>query len=115
MLTTSNQAFDGVLISISGLPDVLQLSKEEDLSQVVCLTPSGDVSALAPLLPRIKGVICTGGGPNSHLAIMARAFGIHCLMKAQIEQGRGLHGKRILVNENGEVWLHTEECSDSRN
>lgn len=38
----------------------------------------------APILEQFKGVICAGGTVRSHLGILAREYGIPCLMNAKV-------------------------------
>ena len=39
----------------------------------------------APILERFKGIICMGGSTRSHLGILAREYGIPCLMNSKIK------------------------------
>jgi len=39
----------------------------------------------APILEQFKGIICLGGSTRSHLGILAREYGIPCLMNSKIK------------------------------
>jgi len=104
---TSGKACLGTLRVIESIPDVLRLMKE-DLGEVVIFTREASATAVTPLFPKIKGVVCTLGGPTSHLAIVAREFDLACIMGSTIDYDGKLDGCTVKFNSNGEIFLETE-------
>ena len=100
---TSGTGCRGILRVVESIPDVLGLMKE-DLSDVVVFTREASVTAVTPLFPKIRGVICTLGGPTSHLAIVAREFDLACIMGSQIDYDGELDGCAIEFNADGEIF-----------
>ena len=101
---TSGNGCRGVLREVASVPDVLALMKQ-DLAEVVVFTREASATAVTPLFPKIRGVICTLGGPTSHLAIVAREFDLPCIMGSQIDHDGLLDGKRIHFNAGGEIFI----------
>jgi phosphohistidine swiveling domain-containing protein len=55
----------------------------------------------APILEHFAGIVCAGGTVRSHLGILAREYGIPCLMNARI---RGIHdGDRVEIETSAEA------------
>lgn len=100
---TSGGDCRGTLRVVEDVADVLRLMRE-DLADVILFTQSASVTAVAPLFPKIKGVICTQGGATSHLAIVAREFDLSCVMGSQIEYEGELEGSSISFNQEGEIF-----------
>lgn len=103
---TSGTHCHGVLREVKSIPDVLRLM-QEDLSDVVVFSREASATAVTPLFPKIKGVVCTLGGPTSHLAIVAREFDLACIMGSNIEYDGELDGCRVSFNSDGEIFLET--------
>ena len=101
---TSGTGCRGTLRVVESVADVLGLMKEE-LSDVVVFTRDASVTAVTPLFPKIKGVVCTLGGATSHLAIVAREFDLACVMGSQIKHDGELDGCTIQFNAEGEIFL----------
>ena len=103
---TSGQGCQGTLRVVESIPEVLQLMKE-DLSEVVVFTREASATAVTPLFPKIKGVVCTLGGATSHLAIVAREFNLACIMGSNIDFDGELDGRTVNFNSDGEIFLET--------
>ena len=103
---TSGQSCQGTLRVVESIPEVLQLMKE-DLSEVVVFTREASATAVTPLFPKIKGVVCTLGGATSHLAIVAREFNLACIMGSDITYDGELDGRTVNFNSDGEIFLET--------
>jgi phosphoenolpyruvate-protein kinase (PTS system EI component) len=103
---TSGQGCQGTLRVVESIPKVLQLMKE-DLSDVVVFTREASATAVTPLFPKIKGVVCTLGGATSHLAIVAREFNLACIMGSAIDFDGELDGRTVNFNSDGEIFLET--------
>jgi len=101
---TSGTGCRGALRVVENVPDVLALMKE-DLSGVVIFTREASATAVAPLFPKIRGIVCTLGGATSHLAIVAREFDLACIMGSQIDLDGELDGCVIQFNADGEIFL----------
>jgi phosphoenolpyruvate synthase/pyruvate phosphate dikinase len=79
------------------------LMSSDDLEGVILVTNSATVTGVVPLLPRIRGVVCTGGGSTSHLALVSREFGLLCVMGAALDEIDGLDGVQIAISSDGTV------------
>lgn len=94
-------AFEGVIARAVTVEDVLALVSR-DLSDTVLLTDQPSATAFAPILPRIRGVLCMGGGPATHLAIVSRGLGLACVMKLSLDEPLR-DGDRVSVDNAGAV------------
>jgi signal transduction protein with GAF and PtsI domain len=102
-LVASGDGGEGVLRRATELDEIFALLKEPALEQTILLTEAATATALVPLLPRVKGLVCTAGGVTSHLAIVAREFGLLCVMAAEIGDVAALDGVRVVVDGDGTV------------
>jgi phosphohistidine swiveling domain-containing protein len=102
----NGERVSGVLHRADTLDQVFALLKNAALDEVILLCESASATAIAPLLPRIRGVVCESGGATSHLAIISREFGIPCLMSTDTEGAPGLEGARITITPEGELEIH---------
>lgn len=105
-MVTSGGSCRGTLRIVESVQDVLNLMKT-DLSDVILLTTSASATAVTPLFSKISGVLCTSGGPTSHLAIVAREFDIPCLMGCELKYSGTLEGQTVQTNGEGEIFLET--------
>jgi phosphoenolpyruvate-protein kinase (PTS system EI component) len=94
--------FAGAVVRGDVIDDVIALLGQ-DLSGAILVTEHASATAVAPILPRLSGVICTQGGPASHLAIMARGLGVPCVVQARFTVEPSI-GQPLRVNEAGEVF-----------
>jgi phosphoenolpyruvate-protein kinase (PTS system EI component) len=101
---TSGGECRGTLRLVESIEDVLRLLKT-DLAEVIVLTHSASATAITPLFPKIKGLVCTAGGPTSHLAIVAREFDLPCLMACEIPGEDALDGRLAAMTAAGEILL----------
>ena len=101
---TSGTGCQGRLREVKSLADVLELMRT-DLSDVVVFTREASATAVTPLFPKIRGVVCTLGGATSHLAIVAREFDLACIMGSRIDYEGELDGCTISFNDKGEIFL----------
>jgi phosphohistidine swiveling domain-containing protein len=102
-LVASGRGTEGIVRRATEVGDVFALLNDPDLDQTILLTESATATAIVPLLPKVRGLICTSGGITSHLAIVAREFGLPCLMGAEVADPAGLDGVRVVVAEDGTV------------
>jgi phosphoenolpyruvate-protein kinase (PTS system EI component) len=102
-LVASGNGCEGVVRLAMEVTDVFALLREPGLEETILLAESATATALVPLLPKVRGLICTSGGITSHLAILSREFGLSCLMAAAVEDPAALEGVRVVINADGTV------------
>jgi phosphohistidine swiveling domain-containing protein len=88
---------------VSTVDDVLRLLDEPNLEEMILVTTSASATTLMPLLGEIGGVVCAAGGPTSHLAVIARDFGLTCIMGATSIEPATLDGHRVQLTKDGQV------------
>jgi signal transduction protein with GAF and PtsI domain len=103
-LITLQKSAQGTLRIISSIEDVLKLLKEfkaEEssglVSEKMVLVEDAGTTTLAPILSRLKGVVCTSGALGSHLAIVTREFGIPALMGTKIDYDGNLDSQQVKI------------------
>lgn len=103
-LITLQKTAQGTLRIISSIEDVLKLLKEfkaEEssglVSEKMVLVEDAGTTTLAPILSRLKGVVCTSGALGSHLAIVTREFGIPALMGTKIDYDGSLDLQQVKI------------------
>jgi phosphohistidine swiveling domain-containing protein len=82
---------------------VFALLRDPALEETILLVDSPSATALVPLLAKVKGIVCSGGGMTSHLAIVSREFGLPCLMAADVGEMAALDGETIRISKDGEI------------
>lgn len=87
---------EGELRYIVSVQEVVQLYKEGADGKIVLVDDAG-TTTLAPVLPKLAGVVCTSGALGSHLAIVSREFEIPALMGTPVEDPESLDGKRVRI------------------
>lgn len=63
---------------------VLALMREGVPDDMVAVLDDSGGTLTAPILEKMRGVICAGGTVRSHLGILTREYGIPCIMNARI-------------------------------
>lgn len=103
-LISLNKSAEGVLREITSIQDVLTLLKEfkteeekGTLEEIIVLVEDAGTTTLAPVLSRLKGVVCTSGALGSHLAIVTREFGIPALMGTNLDYDGELANQRVRI------------------
>ena len=99
----SGGAFAGTVVRADELAAVMELLAT-DLGSSVLVTDQASATSYAPILPRLGGVVCEGGGEAAHLAIVSRGLGLPCVMRAELER-RPHAGESIWVEADGSIWL----------
>lgn len=97
----SGAGFEGRIAKAGSVPEVLAML-DEDVSEVVLLTEQASATFFAPILPRIRGVICTRGGESAHLAIVSRGLDLPCLMQARLDEDLE-PGAQVVVDDDGRI------------
>jgi phosphoenolpyruvate-protein kinase (PTS system EI component) len=105
-MMTSGSECTGTLRVVETVQDVLGLMKT-DVSDVIIFTRSASATTVTPLFAKIKGVVCTAGGPTSHLAIVAREFDVPCVMASEVQYEGSLDQQSIRITKDGELFLTT--------
>lgn len=93
----------GRVTVVSDLDKVLALLGREDLDEVFLWINDPTVTAVAPVLEEVAGVLCTTGGPTAHVAIVARDLDLLCLMQCQVEGAEDLEGAWLHVGADGRL------------
>jgi signal transduction protein with GAF and PtsI domain len=91
-LISLQKSAQGALRVVNSIDDVLSLLREYKVEETsgtvedkIVLVEDAGTTTLAPVLSRLKGVVCTSGALGSHLAIVTREFGIPALMGTRID------------------------------
>jgi phosphohistidine swiveling domain-containing protein len=99
----SQGTVDGVLTPAMSVAEVLELMKE-DVSEAILWVEHASVTSVVPILPRVRGVVCEGGGLTSHIAIVSRQFGLPCVVAAEFSQTPAeAGGKRVEIRADGSI------------
>lgn len=63
--------------------DVLSID-DDDLEETIAFVSKGGMTFLSPILPDLKGIVCTAGSRESHLAILSRESDVPCVLGAEL-------------------------------
>jgi phosphoenolpyruvate synthase/pyruvate phosphate dikinase len=63
--------------------DVLSID-DDDLEETIAFVNKGGMTFLSPILPDPRGIVCTAGSRESHLAILSRESDVPCVLAAQL-------------------------------
>lgn len=93
--------------------DVLAID-DDDLEDTIAFVHKGGMTFLSPILPDLRGIVCTAGSRESHLAILCRESDVPCLLAAEIV-GEVSNGERVVLDltdaEIGRVAVAEEELA----
>jgi phosphoenolpyruvate-protein kinase (PTS system EI component) len=68
--------------------DVIDFVTGGDISDTIVISRGGTATFIAPTLTAgVRGLITLNGGPESHLGIVSREFGIPCVMSVAFSEG----------------------------
>lgn len=67
-------------------PADVVLADIDQLHETVAFVRQPGVAFLAPILGHLRGVVCTIGSVNSHLALVALQYGLPCIMGADLRE-----------------------------
>lgn len=95
-LITLRLSAEGELRVVKSIQDVIKLWKEGPDGKIVLVEDAG-TTTLAPVLPKLAGVVCTSGALGSHLAIVTRELQIPALMGTKLETSESLDRKRVAI------------------
>jgi phosphoenolpyruvate-protein kinase (PTS system EI component) len=86
--------------------DVVELlTGESELSHVILVTESASAATVLPLLSEVAGIVCTMGGPTSHLATVARDYSLTCVVGAKSLRLDSVDGMGIVIDDAGNVLM----------
>jgi phosphohistidine swiveling domain-containing protein len=95
----------GVLTPAMSVAEVLELMRG-DVSEAILWVEHASVTSVVPILPRVRGVVCEGGGLTSHIAIVSRQFGLPCVVAAKFSQTpEEASGKWVEILQDGRIVL----------
>ena len=60
------------------------LSIDDDLDETIAFVSKGGMTFLSPILPDLRGIVCTAGSRESHLAILSRESDVPCVLAAEL-------------------------------
>jgi phosphohistidine swiveling domain-containing protein len=63
--------------------DVLEID-DDDLEDTIAFVHKGGMTFLSPILPDLRGIVCSAGSRESHLAILCRESDVPCVLQAQL-------------------------------
>jgi phosphoenolpyruvate-protein kinase (PTS system EI component) len=96
-------ATSGIGRYVDGPGEVLELMNQ-DVSNLILIVREAGTTGVAPILPDARGVVCTSGGPTSHLALVAKEYGVACVMAAKLEcEPASLNGQTITLGSDGSI------------
>jgi phosphohistidine swiveling domain-containing protein len=99
----SGKSASGVARRVVSIADVLELLDNPDLGEMILLTDSASATAIMPLLPEVRGVICSAGGRTSHLATVSRELGLSCVVGTSFAGEVDVDGRRVVIADDGKV------------
>lgn len=68
--------------------DVIDFVTGDGVEETIVISRGGTTTFVAPALTAgVRGLITLNGGPESHLGIVSREFGIPCLMSVTFTEG----------------------------
>jgi phosphohistidine swiveling domain-containing protein len=76
--------------------DVLSID-DDDLEETIAFVNKGGMTFLSPILPDLKGIVCTAGSRESHLAILSRESAVPCVLAASIT-GEITSGEQVVLD-----------------
>jgi hypothetical protein len=63
--------------------DVLDID-DDDLEHTIAFVHKGGMTFLSPILPDLRGIVCSAGSRESHLAILCREADVPCVIQAAL-------------------------------
>ena len=73
----------GVARWFNDTSDVLSID-DDDLDETIAFVHKGGMTFLSPILPDLRGIVCTAGSRESHLAILSRESDVPCVLAAEL-------------------------------
>jgi phosphohistidine swiveling domain-containing protein len=92
----------GVLRWANTIDQVMGLVREGDLAETFLVTDTPSATGIVPLLGSVSGIVCRTGGLNSHIAVLAREFGIRCVLAAELDELE-IDGLAVVIANDGRL------------
>ncbi len=73
------------------------LSIDDDLEETIAFVSKGGMTFLSPILPDLRGIVCTAGSRESHLAILSRESDVPCVLAAVLS-GTVADGDNVVLD-----------------
>jgi phosphoenolpyruvate-protein kinase (PTS system EI component) len=95
---------EGPVRIINGLDDIKALMKDAEADACVAVTEMAGGSAVSTIIKRTKAIVSTIGGPHSHIVVVARDYGVPCIVgAAELDLGSLVNGTQIRLGADGSV------------
>jgi signal transduction protein with GAF and PtsI domain len=91
----------GTFRRLTGPDDVLDLM-DTGAQGVVVLVRDAGATFLSPIFHELRGVVCTGGTPRSHIGIVSREFQVPCMMGATFQGPEPFDGVEVELDCSGD-------------
>lgn len=96
---------EGVFTALLDVEDLLAVMDGGVVGLVAYLVHP-NVTMMGPIYDSLTAIVCEHGDDTSHVAIVAREFGIPCSVKTTIEPDiASLKGRRVRLTQSGELFL----------
>jgi phosphohistidine swiveling domain-containing protein len=86
----------GVARWFNDTSDVLDID-DDDLEDTIAFVHKGGMTFLSPILPDLRGIVCSAGSRESHLAILCRESDVPCVLQAQLS-GEVSDGDTVILD-----------------
>ncbi len=86
----------GVARWFNDTSDVLSID-DDDLDTTIAFVHKGGMTFLSPILPDLRGIVCTAGSRESHLAILSRESDVPCVLAAELT-GKITDGDTVVLD-----------------
>jgi phosphoenolpyruvate synthase/pyruvate phosphate dikinase len=74
---------EGLVRVVKGLEDIVSMMREPAREPGIILTNVAGGSAVSTIIRQAKAIVSTIGGPNSHIVVVARDYGVPCIVGAE--------------------------------
>jgi phosphohistidine swiveling domain-containing protein len=92
----------GVAQWFNDTSDVLDID-DDDLEDTIAFVHKGGMTFLSPILPDLRGIVCSAGSRESHLAILCRESDVPCVLQAQLS-GEVSDGDTVTLDLTDAKW-----------
>ena len=97
---------------VAGIKEIVALMREPEGEPAIILTNVAGGSAVSTIIKRAKGIISTIGGPNSHIVVVARDYGVPCIVGAAgLDLAALARGARLRMCADGRIQIWSNEDS----
>ena len=98
----------GIARFVADIQTVVEMMNA-DMSATILLVEDASATAVAPIIGDARAVVCTSGGPTSHLALVSKEFGVPCVVAAALrEDTASLDGTTMTIGADGEISIAAE-------